>query len=233
MAVARLPLGGQNGGHKAVQNSYCMATAWRLHGGRTAAARRAHGDLRDDRERRAEERSELLHRHVALERAVAHAEPDVVAPFLVVPLAQSPVRRLLEQLDRIDEARHAAVKHAFTGGRERVGSGRWAPARSREAPETRLRAGGAAGACRRTLGGVTGAVLRAGRAGAHAEAQTAEAISTVGAVTWLSISGGARKPRERSGVHVMLRTRPVFSYASWKVYPRENQRMCAWKSRQQ
>ena len=35
---------------------------------------------------------------------------------------------------------------------------------------------------------------------------------------WLSISGGTRKPRERSGVHVMLRTRPVFSYASWKVW---------------
>ena len=38
-----------------------------------------------------------------------------------------------------------------------------------------------------------------------------EAVPTWGVSIWLSIRGGARWPRERSGVQVMLSTRPVRS----------------------
>ena len=38
-----------------------------------------------------------------------------------------------------------------------------------------------------------------------------EAVPTWGVSMWLSMRGGARWPRERSGVHVMLSTRPVRS----------------------
>eukprot|EP00962_Isochrysis_galbana_P008857 scaffold2475_cov115-Isochrysis_galbana.AAC.1 len=68
--------------------------------------------------------------------------------------------------------------------------------------------------------------------GTHEEAHTADAMSTSGVSSWLSMRGGARRPRVRSGVHEMLSTRPECAKASSNVIPREKKAMCCANSRQ-